>query len=128
MNTQRYGWNAIDWRNVNVTVFKLRKRIYRASSCGNTELVHRLQKLLLKSRSAVLLAVRRVTQDNKGKHTAGVDGLSSLKPKERLELAARILENPYATRVKPLRRVWISKPGKDEKRPLGIPAIEDRAR
>lgn len=128
MNTQRYGWNAIDWRNVNVTVFKLQKRIYQASSCGNTELVHRLQKLLLKSRCAVLLAVRRVTQDNKGKRTAGVDGLSSLKPKERLELAARILENPYATRVKPLRRVWISKPGKDEKRPLGIPAIEDRAR
>ena len=128
MNTQRYGWNTIDWRKVNVDVFKLQKRIYRASSCGNTETVHRLQKLLLKSRSAVLLAVRRVTQDNKGKHTAGIDGLSSLNVEERLELAARILENPYDTRVRPLRRVWIPKPGKDEKRPLGIPAIEDRAR
>jgi len=128
MNTKRYGWNTIDWRKVNVEVFKLQKRIYRASSCGNTETVHRLQKLLLKSRSAVFSAVRRVAQENKGKHTAGIDGLSSLKEKERLELVEKILQNPYDTRVKPLRRVWIPKPGKDEKRPLGIPAIEDRAR
>ncbi len=128
MNTKRYGWNTIDWRKVKVDVFKLQKRIYRASSCGNTEKVHRLQKLLLKSRSSVLLAVRRVTQENKGKHTAGIDGLSSLKVKERLKLAEKILQNPYDTKVKPLRRVWIPKPGKDEKRPLGIPAIEDRAR
>ena len=128
MNTKRYGWNTIDWRKVNVEVFKLQKRIYRASSCGNTETVHRLQKLLLKSRSAVLLAVRKVAQENKGKYTAGVDGLSSLKEKERLILVEKILQNPYDTKVKPLRRVWIPKPGKDEKRPLGIPAIEDRAR
>jgi len=128
MNTKRYGWNAIDWRNVNVQVFKLQKRIYRASSCGKTETVHRLQKLLLKSRSAVLLAVRRVTQENKGKHTAGIDGLSSLNVKERLKLVEKILQNPYETRVKALRRAWVPKPGKDEKRPLGIPVIEDRAR
>ena len=128
MNTKRYGWNTIDWRKVNVEVFKLQKRIYRASSCGNTETVHRLQKLLLKSRSAVLLAVRKVAQENKGKYTAGVDGLSSLKEKERLILVEKILQNPYDTNVKPLRRVWIPKPGKEEKRPLGIPAIENRAR
>jgi RNA-directed DNA polymerase len=128
MNTERYGWNAVNWRRVKVEVFKLQKRIYRASSCGDTQTVHRLQKLMLKSRSTVLLAVRRVTQENQGKHTAGIDGLSSLKEKERLELAERILRNPYDTRVKPLRRVWIPKPGKDEKRPLGIPVMEDRAR
>ena len=28
---------------------------------------------------------------------------------------------------KPTRRVWIPKPGKDEKRPLGIPTMHDRA-
>ena len=128
MNTKRYGWNAIDWRKVNVQVFKLQKRIYRASSCDKTETVHRLQKLLLKSRSAVLLAVRRVTQENKGKRTAGIDGLSSLNVKERLMLAEKILQNPYETRAKALRRAWVPKPGKDEKRPLGIPVIEDRAR
>ena len=94
MDTRMYGWNTIDWRKVEVDVFKLQKRIYRASSCGNTETIHRLQKLLLKSRSAALLAVRRVTQENKGNHTAGIDGLSSLKVKERLKLAEKILKNP----------------------------------
>jgi RNA-directed DNA polymerase len=62
------------------------------------------------------------------KHTAGIDGLSSLNVKERLKLVEKILQNPYETRVKALRRAWVPKPGKDEKRPLGIPVIEDRAR
>jgi RNA-directed DNA polymerase len=128
LERNRYGWNTLDWRKLNVAVFKLQKRIYRASSRGDTKAVHRLQKLLLKSQSAVLLAVRRVTQDNTGKHTAGIDGLSSLTVRQRLELADKILRSPFDTHVRPLRRVWIPKPGKAEKRPLGIPVIEDRAR
>jgi RNA-directed DNA polymerase len=31
------------------------------------------------------------------------------------------------TKAKPVRRVWIPKPGKPEKRPLGIPVMRDRA-
>jgi hypothetical protein len=31
-------------------------------------------------------------------------------------------------KAKPTRRVWIAKPGRDEKRPLGIPVMEDRAK
>lgn len=123
-----YEWHAIDWRKLEVNVFKLQKRIYRASKCGDVKTVHRLQRLLLKSQSAALLAVRRVTQDNQGKHTAGVDGLASLTDEQRLELAEHIRQNPYETKVQPLRRVWIPKPGKTEKRPLGIPVMEDRAR
>ena len=126
--TVMYEWNTIDWRKLEVNVFKLQKRIYRASECGDVKLVHRLQRLLLKSRDAALLAVRRVTQDNQGKHTAGMDGIASLKDEQRLELAERVRQNPYDTKVQPLRRVWIPKPGKTEKRPLGIPAMEDRAR
>jgi RNA-directed DNA polymerase len=76
--------------------------------------------LLLKSRAAKLLAVRRVTQDNQGKNTAGVDGVKSLVPQQRLTLAEKLEELPIG---KPTRRVWIPKPGKDEKRPLGIPTV-----
>jgi len=131
MNTSEtvmYEWTTINWRKLEVNVFKLQKRIYRASNCGDVKKVHRLQRLLLKSRDAALLAVRRVTQDNRGKHTAGMDGIASLKDEERLELAERVRQNPYETKTQPLRRVWIPKPGKTEKRPLGIPAMEDRAR
>jgi RNA-directed DNA polymerase len=87
--------------------------------------VHKLQRLLLRSWYARLLAVRRISQDNQGKHTAGVDGYKSLTPKQRLALAESLALNEKGS---PLRRVWIPKPGRSEKRGLGIPTMEDRAR
>ena len=81
-----YEWNQIPWRKLERTTFKLQKRIFRASNRGDVKLVRRLQKLLMKSWSALCLAVRRVTQDNQGKKTAGVDGVKSLTPKQRLSL------------------------------------------
>jgi RNA-directed DNA polymerase len=80
--------------------------------------------LLVTSRSAKLLAVRRVTQDNRGKRTAGVDGVKSLTPPQRLALATTLT---LPTMASPTRRVWIPKPGTDEQRPLGIPVMHDRA-
>jgi len=44
----------------------------------------------MKSEAARLWAVRRVTQDNQGKKTAGVDGMKSVKPQERLVMASHI--------------------------------------
>jgi RNA-directed DNA polymerase len=81
----------------------------------------------MKSWSARTLATRRVTQDNPGKKTAGVDGLKSLKPQQRLNMAESLLQKlPSAA---PNRRVWIPKPGNpQEQRPLNIPTLFDRAR
>jgi len=119
-----YEWNDINWRKLERNVFKLQKRIYQASNRGDVKLVRRLQKLLISSWAAKALAVRRVTQDNQGKKTAGVDGVKSLTPKQRLALIDKI---SLGSKVKPTRRVWIPKPGTDEERPLGIPTMEDRA-
>ncbi len=121
-------WALLPWRKLERHVYRLQKRIYRASERGNVQAVHRLQQLLMRSRSAQLLAVRRVTQDNQGKKTAGVDGVKSLTPAERLTLVKTL--HPKQTKrakAKPVRRVWIPKPGKPEKRPLGIPVMRDRA-
>ena len=120
----RYEWETIPWRKLEKTVFKLQKRIYQASLDGKNKLVHKLQRLLLKSHSAKLLATRKVTQDNRGKKTPGVDGITAIKPEERLELANEL---NLSKKPQPTRRVWIPKPGKKEKRPLGIPTIADRA-
>lgn len=117
-------WKDTNWRKLERVVFKLQKRIYKASSRGDVKAVRRLQKTLMKSWSAKMLAVRRVSQDNAGKKTAGVDGVKSLTPKQRHELASKLKLNH---KVKPTRRVWIPKPGTDEKRPLGIPTMYDRA-
>jgi RNA-directed DNA polymerase len=100
-------------------------RIYKAAIGGNHVLAKGLQRILLKSYYAKLLAVRQVTQLNRGKNTAGIDGVKSITPKQRLELVRSLRLNQKARAV---RRVWIPKPGRDEKRPLGIPTVEDRVR
>jgi RNA-directed DNA polymerase len=117
-------WNDLPWQRIQRQVFKLQKRIYQASDRGDTKTVHRLQRLLTKSWSARCLAVRKVTQDNQGKKTAGVDGVKELTPQQRRHLAQTLRLQPKAH---PVRRVWIPKPGSDEKRPLGIPTMRDRA-
>lgn len=117
-------WNQINWKKLEKRVFKLQKRIYRASERGDLKAVRRLQKTLLHSWSAKCLAVRRVTQDNLGKKTAGVDGVKSLTPKQRIDLVGQL---KLTRKAKPTRRVWIPKPGTEEKRPLGIPVMKDRA-
>ncbi len=117
------GWKTINWRQAERYVFKLQKRIYAASRCGDIQQVRKLQKTLMRSWSNRVLAVRRVTQDNAGKKTAGVDGIKSLSPEARFDLAKGLFINGKS---KPTRRIWIPKPGKTEKRPLSIPTIFDR--
>jgi RNA-directed DNA polymerase len=117
-------WKAIDWKTVEKEVFRLQKRIYKANQNGNVVLVHSLQRLLVKSYYGKLLATRRVTQDNQGKNTAGTDGVKSLSPKERIALVSQL---ELTGKSKPTRRVNIPKPN-GEKRPLGIPCMEDRVK
>ena len=124
------AWRELPWRKLEKHVYRIQKRIYRASQRGNYRKVEVLQKLLLKSEAARLLAVRRVTQDNQGKKTAGVDGVKTVPPKERFLMVRQLHPKRWKTRKKPqpVRRVWIPKPGKAEKRPLGIPTVMERAK
>ena len=117
-------WKDLPWKTIQRKVWKLQKRIFRAAQRDDQRAVHRLEHLLMKSWSAKCLAVRRVTQDNRGKKTAGVDGVKALTPSQRLALVATL---SLTDKPQPVRRVWIPKPGKIEKRPLGIPTIRTRA-
>src|SRR5215470_17482966 len=89
------AWKQIPWKKLEQHCFRIQKRIYRASQRGETRKVEKLQKLLMKSKSARLMAVRRVTQDNQGKKTAGIDGVKSVQPKGRFALAERIHPNHW---------------------------------
>lgn len=117
------GWNSVEWATTETYVRKLQERIYSASLKGDTQKVRKLQHIMVNSHHAKLLATRRVTQDNQGKKTAGVDGVKKLNPQQRFDYVTKVGIRGFGS---PLRRVWIPKPGKTEKRPLGIPTMEDR--
>ena len=69
-------WGSVDWPKVEDEVRRLRQRIFTASKAGDLKKVRNLQKLMLRSRANALVSVRRVTEQNAGRKTAGVDGRS----------------------------------------------------
>ena len=81
-------WDAVDWRQVEEDVRRLRQRIFAASQAGDLKKVRNLQKLMLRSRANALLSVRRVTELNAGRKTAGVDGKTVLLSQDKPEWAS----------------------------------------
>src|SRR6266545_6197943 len=118
-------WDAIDWRAVEDDVRRLRQRIFTASRAGDLAKVRNLQKLMLRSRSNALLSVRRVTEQNAGRKTAGIDGQVIRTARGKAELATWVQHQSAAWKPKPVKRVYVPKPD-GRRRGLGIPVIADR--
>ena len=102
-------WLSIDWQQVEDEVRRLRQRIFTASQAGDLAKVRNLQKLMLRSRANTLVSVRRVTEINAGRTTAGVDGKVVLLPQGKAELAAWVQRSADAWMARPVRRVYIPK-------------------
>jgi RNA-directed DNA polymerase len=118
------SWQDIHWISIENKVFRLQLRIFKAAKNKEYSKMHKLQKLLISSNSAKYLAVRKVTQDNAGKRTPGVDKRIITTPKAKFALAKKLTLDGKSS---PIRRIYLEYPDK-KRRPIGIPTIEDRAK
>ncbi len=120
------SWKNLPWKQFRCNLFRLQRRVFKAIQVGNKRQAKSLQKLILKSTAARLLAIRQVTQLNAGKKTAGVDGKASLSFEERFALSEELKQSVNTWKHQKLREIPI--PKKDGKtRILKVPTIADRA-
>jgi RNA-directed DNA polymerase len=118
-------WASVDWRQAEADVRRLRQRIFTASTAGDLKQVRNPQKLMLRSRANALLSVRRVTEINAGRLTAGIDGQVVLLAQHKAELAVWAQHRRTRWMPLPVKRVYVAK-ANGKRRPLGIPVIADR--
>ena len=123
---QAIEWNSIKWKDINRMINNLRQRLYRATESGNLKKVRGLQKLILQSQAVRLQAIRKVTTQNSGKNTPGIDGIVVTTSKER-ESLYKSLSCKIRPSSQPVKRVFIPKT-KGQARPLGIATIKDRCK
>ena len=119
------SWRKLPWKKFRKNLFRLQRRIFKAIRVGDIARARSLQKLILKSTSAKLLAIRQVTQLNKGRKTSGIDGKKALTFKERFELFNK-LSRVNDWKHQGLREVPIPKKN-GKTRILKVPTISDRA-
>jgi RNA-directed DNA polymerase len=120
------SWRDLPWKKFRRNLFRLQRRVFKAISVGDKRKARSLQKLILKSHSARMLAIRQVTQLNAGKKTAGIDGKKSLTFEERFALSALLKVNTNTWKHQGLREIPI--PKKDgTTRMLKVPTMADRA-
>lgn len=117
------SWTTIPWDTANQHVRRLQARISKAAKDEDWRGVKRLQKLLVRSSSGKAVAVRRVTE-NQGRRTPGVDKKLWSTSGEKWQAVESLTTVGY--KPLPLRRIHIPK-ANGGKRPLGIPAMRDRA-
>jgi RNA-directed DNA polymerase len=105
------AWDMLPWQKLERHVFRIQKRIYRARQRGNTRAVQKLQKLLMKSEAARLLAVRRVTRTTESEQAATGAGTHRVHACQQFAMVGQLHPRRKAQRARiPARAQGLSTP------------------
>lgn len=115
-------WASIDWKSNENTVSRIQHRIAKATLKDDQRQIRNLQRLLIKSLSARLKAVRQVAQENKARGTPDIHGDLWIISKSKLKAALSLRK-----KTKPLCQIYSSKLDSYD-RPLESPIMTDRAK
>ena len=100
-------WRTIDWDKMEDQLLRTQQRLARAAYSRDFEAVIALQKQIVRSLPAKVLAVRHVVQINS---EAGVDGVRWKSDAEKMRAALSLTSRGY--HAKPYRRIIVTERGK----------------
>ena len=121
------AWKDVKWKLVYRRLSRQQRRVYKASLEGNTAKVQALQRRIISSLDARLIAVKCVTTDNntRQRNIASMKGQKAILNDKKIKLASNLKLDGKASAI---RRVCIQKNRKSKIRLLDISIIEDRAK
>lgn len=117
----RDTWEQYDWDSAEAELLDLQIRLTKATFARDTERIEKLQRRIVNSLAARMIAVRKVCSST---HSTGVDGVRWVSSEDKCRAAFSL--NPPHYRTKPYRHIIIeTKNGRT--RPVNIPTFFDRA-
>ena len=118
------AWKDVHWELVNKRLSRQQRRVYKASMQGNKKKVHALQRRIIDSLDAKLVAIRRITTENNGHNTSGLNRQTTISNYAKVKLTFKLKLGEKACAIRP---IFIPKTSKNRILPLGT-KIEDRAK
>ncbi len=115
-------WLSVDWVNAEDILLDMQQKLTKAAFTQNNSRIEQMQKRIVRSLEAKLLAVRHVVETSSG---PGIDGVKWTTPAEKMKAALTLTSKDY--KAQPCRHIVIQSKHNTKERRISIPTMYDRA-